>query len=79
MLDQNTPWYDIAKHGNPTRSTQVNCLLGAMNKMEAARRGVPSQARWGLVPPKFEAIISSLKNQLDVKVGIGLAAYLAFM
>ena len=27
MLDQNTPWSVVAKHGNPTRSTQVNRLL----------------------------------------------------
>ena len=42
MLDQNTPWSEVAKHGNPTKSPQVNKLCRAMNKMEAARRGKPS-------------------------------------
>ena len=27
MIDRNTPWSVITKHGNPTRSTQVNRLL----------------------------------------------------
>ena len=40
MLDNMTPWSDVAKHGNPTKSAHINRLLRAMNKMEAARRGV---------------------------------------
>ena len=79
MIDQNTPWSVIAKHGNPTRSTQVNRLLRAMNKMEAARRGKPSQARRALVAAEFEAIIGTLSNHTDEEVGTWLAAYLTFM
>ena len=79
MLDQNTPWSEVAKHGNPTKSPQVNELLHAMNKMEAARRGKPSQARWALVAREYEAIIGALAEHLDTEVGTWLSAYLAFM
>ena len=79
MLDQMTPWSEIAKHGNPTKSVPVNKLLRCMNKMEAARRGKPSQARRALLPAEFESIILGLKKQPEEEVGVWLAAYLSFM
>ena len=79
MLDQNTPWSEVAKHGNPTKSPQVNKLLRAMNKMEAARRGKPSQARRALVAREYEAILDALAEHSDIEVGTWLSAYLAFM
>ena len=69
MLDQNTPWSKVAKHGNPTKSPQVNKLLRAMNKMEAARRGKPSQACRALVASEYEAIIAALSTHSDFEVG----------
>jgi hypothetical protein len=44
MLNQITPWNEIARVGNSTRSTAVNKIIKAMKKMEAARLGRPSQA-----------------------------------
>ena len=61
MIDSATPWSEVAKHGNPTRSAPVNRLIKAMGKMEAARRGVPSRARRALLPAEFECIITQLK------------------
>ena len=61
MLDNATPWSEVARHGNPTRAAPVNRLIKAMGKMEAARRGVPSRARRALLPAEFEAIITNLK------------------
>ena len=70
MLDQGTPWSDVAKVGNPTRSAPINRLVKAMRKMEAARRGKPSQARRALRPIEFEAIVESLQKSDDDQVGV---------
>ena len=50
-----------------------------MNKMEAARRGKPSQARRALVASEYAAIIAALAKHLDFEVGCWLSAYLVFM
>ena len=78
MLDNATPWSEVARHGNPTKAAPINRLLKAMGKMEAARRGVPSRARRALLPAEFEAIIVNLKDQ-EEEIGVWLASYLAFM
>jgi hypothetical protein len=77
MLNQITPWNEIARVGNPTRSTAVNKIIKAMKKMEAARLGRPSQARRAFRPIEFEQIIEILSAHGD-EVGIWMAAYLAF-
>ena len=81
MLDQGTPWSDVAKIGNPTKAQSVNRVIRAMKKMEAARRGKPSQARRALRPVEFEAIVESLQKarNLTVQIGVWLTAYLTFM
>jgi hypothetical protein len=53
MLNQITPWNEISHVGNPTCSTVVNKIIKAMKKMEAARLGRPSQARWAFQPMEF--------------------------
>ena len=45
MLNKILAWNEVALTGNPTRSRSVLELINAMKKMEAARLGVPSQAR----------------------------------
>ena len=81
MLDTGTPWSDLAKIGNTTRAQTINRLIRAMKKMEAARRGKPSQARRALRPVEFEAIVESLQKARDmtIQIGVWLTAYLAFM
>ena len=69
MLDQNTPWSEVSKYGNPTESAQMNLLLRAMSRMEAARRGKPSEARRALVASEYEAIIAALSKHSDFEVG----------
>ena len=60
MLDQGTAYSEVAKVGNPTKSTPVNRSIRGMKKMEAAWRGKPSQARRLLMPGEFESIIETL-------------------
>ena len=60
MFDSGTAWSEVAKVGNPTRSTAVNRIIYGMKKMEAVRRGKPSQARRPLLIAKFEAITENL-------------------
>ena len=50
-----------------------------MNKMEAARRGKPSQACRALVAREYEAILGALAEHSDIEVGTWLSAYLTFM
>jgi hypothetical protein len=45
MLNKILAWTEVALAGNPTRSSSVLELINSMKKMEAARLGVPSQAR----------------------------------
>ena len=68
MLDQHTSWSDIAKTGNPTKSTQVNRTIRGMRKMEAAQHGLPSKARRTLQLIEFEKIIETLCWSADPKV-----------
>ena len=77
MLNQITPWNEISRIGNPTRSTLVNKIIKAMKKMEAARLGRPSQARCAFRPMEFKQVIEILSAQGD-EPGIWMAAYLAF-
>ena len=79
MLDTGTAWSEVAKVGNPTRSTAMNHIVHRMKKTETARRGKPSQARQLLLPAKFEAIIKTLCKNKELKVGTCLSAYLIFM
>ena len=79
MLDQGTAYSEVAKVGNPTKSTPVNRIIRGMKKMEAARRGKPSQARRPLMPGEFESIIQTLGKMEDEEVGTWLSAYLSFM
>ena len=79
MLDSGTPWSEVAKVGNPTRATAINRIIRGMKKMEASRRGKPSQARRPLLPPEFEAIIETLSKHKELEVGTWLSAYLSFM
>ncbi len=72
-----TPWNDIVRVGNPTRSTGVNKIIKAMKKIEAARLGRPSKARRAFRPEEFEQVIKILSEQGD-EIGIWMAAYLAF-
>ena len=50
-----------------------------MKKMEAARRGKPSQARRPLFPVEFEAIIENLCTHNDLEDGTWLSDYLSFI
>ena len=79
MLDQGTPWSNVAKVGNPTRSTPLNRIIRKMKEMEAARCGKPSQARRPLRPAEFETIIETLSKKKELEVGTWLTAYLSFM
>ena len=50
-----------------------------MDKMEAAGRGKPSQARRALLASEYAAIIAALAKHSDFEVGCWLSAYLVFM
>ena len=77
MLNQMTPWNEIAGMGNPTRSIAVNKIIKAMKKMECALLGRPSTARRAFRSMEYEQAIENLGAQTG-EPGICLAAYLAF-
>jgi len=72
------PWNEVAKIGNPTRSTAVNKLLKAVKKKEAARLGRPSQARRAFQPSEYSQAIMLLSECPSKENGVWLAAYICF-
>ncbi len=77
MLNQMTPWNEIAGMSNPTRSIAVNKIIEAMKKMECALLGRPSTARRAFRSMEYKQAIENLGAQTG-EPGICLAAYLAF-
>ena len=77
MLNRNMTWNEIARVGNPTRSTDINDLIRSMKRMEVQRRGVPSQARRALFSSEFEQIVD-LAAGINKEIGTWIVAYLMF-
>ena len=44
MVHSNVQWNDVQRFGNPTKSKQVNLLLGVINKLETSNQGKKSSA-----------------------------------
>ena len=55
-------WNEISNIGNPTRSGAVNYLIKAIKKMETARLGAESQARWALYASEFEQAMEIMEE-----------------
>ena len=70
-------WNEIAMTGNPTGSRPILDLINAMQKMEAARLSVPSQARRAFWAKEFGQVVELLTAQSG-QSGIWLAACIAF-
>jgi hypothetical protein len=45
MPNKHMAWNVMANQGNPTKSPQVNALIGQVQKKEVRRQGAPSMAR----------------------------------
>lgn len=62
MPSNNTPWNDVTKSGNPTRSTAVNRLIRFTRKKEVREEGLESKARRELTLSEFEATLQKLNS-----------------
>ena len=78
MLNQNHQWSEITTTGTLTRSSVLNKLLRAMNKIEAAHCVKPSMARRPFIPTDFECLVSLCKMYNNPEVGRWLVLYLPF-
>lgn len=75
MPNKTMTWNEVARIGNPTRSSLINDLFGAINKMETARRGVPSQARRSLKAGEYECAIELMCEHKNKEVSVWLPAF----
>ena len=78
MLNRRTDWNEIANVGNPTRSNEVNDLIGAIKRMETARLGVESKARRALYPEEFEQAIAMMEEYDDEELATFLIGFFRF-
>lgn len=78
MPNKGMPWNDVARTGNPTRSYLIHELIGNMKRMEAARRGVPTQARRALRAPEYENTIETFTEDSNKEVGMFLSSFFSF-
>ena len=80
MPDKNTPWDDVAKRGNPMRSSVVNDMIKRVKKFKARKQGAPSKARQALKESEFRSVVNILQqtDQTDVVVKCGIPALLTF-
>jgi hypothetical protein len=62
MANQNTPWNEITKVGNPTRSVAINRLIKLVKQKELRNEGKEPQARRELEPGEFEATLRKLNT-----------------
>ena len=65
MPDRRMEYNELSRVGNPTRSTDVNDLIAAIKRKEAARLGAPSQARRALFASEFEQAITMMESPDD--------------
>lgn len=78
LPDPSLPWNDIAKLGNPTKSSRVNKLIATIRKKEVAGFGVPSQARRALDATEFESLMEIIDSERNEEDRVFLSAYFKF-
>ena len=64
MPNNNMQWVETQNLGNPTKSRDIAKFLKTIMKKEAARLGMPSQARRAIHVAEFEQAIETLKSEV---------------
>jgi hypothetical protein len=75
MPNNNMQWVETQNLGNPTKSRDIAKFLKTIMKKEAARLGMPSQARRAIHVAEFEQAIDFAEAHANKHVGLWGSAY----
>ena len=78
MPNSHMVWNEIANVGNPTKSKEINKLIGQVKRKEAARRGAPSKKRRALFRSEFEQAMEHFAAMDKKEAGLFVGAFFRF-